>query len=57
MNLTDGGTFSFPGVYIILTAKSPPKQEMVLSKVLQEHQQGKPAPELYKPTHYTLPHT
>lgn len=57
MNLTDGGTFSFPGVYIILTARSPPKQEMVLSKVLQEYQQGKPAPELYKPTHYTLPHT
>lgn len=55
--LTDGGILSFPGVYIILTARSPPKQEMVLNKVRQEHQQGKTVTELYKFTHYTFLHT
>lgn len=54
MTLTDGDISSFPGVYIILTARSPTKQGMVLSKVLQEYQQGKTAsepPTIHSSTH------
>lgn len=57
MDLTDGGLFSFPGIYIILTARCPPKAGSGAKPSASRISTRKTATELYKSTCYTLLHT